>query len=523
MGSGPNGLVAANLLADQGWDVLVLEAQPTYGGAVRSAEVCAPGYVTDLFSAFYPLAVASPVIARLGLEHHGLRWSHAPLPVLHLTPEGRTAFVSRNLDETAASLDSWAAGDGDAYRRVFAEWQRVREPLIDALFSPFPPVQPALRLAARLGTADSLRFARQAVMPVRRWTQENFAGEGAALLFAGNALHGDLTPDSAGGALFGWLLTMLAQDVGWPSPVGGAGRLADALVDRLRSRGAEVQCSTPVRRVLVEDGRATGVETADGTRIRAGRAVLADVAAPALYLELVGAEHLPARVRDDLRHFAWDDATVKVNWALRAPIPWTAREAARAGTVQLGVDMADLGYFAADLAAGRLPRKPFVLLGQMTTTDPTRSPAGTESVWAYTHVPQSAASSPDVLAAHVDKVEDLLEAAAPGFRALIVGRSVQLPGDLEAADANLVGGAINAGTAAIFQQLVFRPVPGLGRPETPVRGLYLASASAHPGGGVHGAPGANAARVAMRHAGIAGGLVTGAVGAARFLVQGDKS
>jgi phytoene dehydrogenase-like protein len=264
----------------------------------------------------------------------------------------------------------------------------------------------------------------------------------------------------------------------------------------------------------------TAVQTTGGARVTARRAVVADVAAPTLLLDLVGEQHLPARLVGDLRKFAWDDATLKLNWAVRERIPWSSPEAALGGTVHLGADLNGLTDFAADLATGRIPRRPFVLLGQMTTADPTRSPAGTESVWAYTHVPRSVIGDTDALHEHAERVERLVEEHAPGFRSRVLGRHVQLPLDLDAADSNLVGGAVNGGTAGIHQQLVFRPVPGLARPETPIEGLVLASASAHPGGGVHGAPGANAAQVVLARHGALGRVRAAVVDAALHAVQG---
>ncbi|GAY08014.1 NAD(P)/FAD-dependent oxidoreductase [Pseudonocardia sp. N23] len=506
VGGGHNGLVAANLLADAGWEVLVCEAADAPGGAVRSAEITAPGFTSDLFSAFYPLGAASPVLRELDLAAHGLRWRHAPAVLAHVTPDDRCAVLSRDLDVTAAGLDAWAPGDGDAWRELAAQWQRIRDPLLETVLRPFPPVRSAPRLLRALGTADALRFARMLVEPVARFTREHFTGDGAALLLAGNALHTDLGPDAAGSAVFGWLLAMLGQDVGFPVPQGGAGRLTDALVARLGSRGGRLDVGRPVRRVLVAGGRALGVRDAGGVAVRARRAVLADVAAPVLYRDLVGEEHLPGRFVDDLRRFEWDFATVKLDWALDGPVPWTAPGARGAGTVHLGVGTDGMRGYAADLAAGRVPREPFVLFGQMTTADPTRSPAGTESAWAYTHVPRDLGWAGDDVRRHADLVENAVERNAPGFRAMIRARSVAGPADLQGRNASLVDGAINAGTASIHQQLVFRPVPGTGRADTPVDRLFLAGASAHPGGAVHGAPGANAARAALAAAGAAGPL-----------------
>ena len=317
-------------------------------------------------------------------------------------------------------------------------------------------------------------------------------------------MHADIPPDAAGSGLFGWLLAMLGQDVGFPVPVGGAGRLADALVARATAGGAAVVTSTPVARVLVEHGRAAGVVTAGGARVRARRSVLADVAAPALYRSLLDGAALPDRLLRDLDRFEWDASTFKLNWAVGAPIPWSAPGPAGAGTVHLGVDLDGFVTTYADRTLHRLAERPFLLLGQMTTADSSRSPAGTESAWAYTHVPRGLPWGPTEVAAQVARVEDAVERVAPGFRDAVLARFVQSPRDLEAADRNLSGGAVNAGTSGIHQQLVLRPTPGLGRPETPVPGLYLASASAHPGGGVHGACGWNAARAALGAAGRTG-------------------
>ena len=503
IGAGPNGLVAANLLADAGREVVVLEAQAEPGGAVKSGEVTIPGYRHDLFSAFYPLAAVSPAFEALDLESHGLRWRRSSVPLAHVFADGRAAAISLDVDATAESVDGFARGDGDAWRRLLGDWLAVSEPLMEALLSPFPPIAPALRLLGRLRRPRTVMdLVRTTLLPVRRLAAERFDGEGAAMLLAGNTLHTDLSPDSTLGGFYGWMLAMLAQTVGMPVPEGGAGCLTDALVRRLESRGAHLRCGARVERVLVRNGRVTGIRLASGEEVSAG-VVLADVVAPTLYLDLVGTEHLPARFRAELDRFELDHGTVKVDWALRAPIAWTDPVARQAGTLHLGEGMDHLTRFASDLSAGDLPRSPFVLFGQMSRADTTRSPAGTETAWAYTHVPNvrrtKAGLESDQVAKVVRGMEEVVECRAPGFRDLVVGRHVFGPADLEEADANLLGGSINAGTAQLHQQLVFRPVPGLAGPNTPIGGLYLASASAHPGGGVHGACGANAARAAMRH------------------------
>ncbi|SFB00612.1 Phytoene dehydrogenase-related protein [Amycolatopsis marina] len=506
IGAGHNGLVAANLLADAGWQVLVLEAADRPGGAVHTADMDTPGFTSDLCSAFFPLSAASPVFAGLDLENHGLRWRHAPDVLAHVLPDDRCAVLSRDLGRTTTSLAEFASQDAVAWESMYAQWQRIRDDLMEALLRPFPPVRPAARLLRELGTGEALRLARLLALPARKLVEERFDGEGARLLLAGNAMHADLGSEEPGSGVFGWLLAMLGQDVGFPAPEGGAGRITDALLHRLAERGGQVRCGRRVQRVLTARGRAVGVRDASGELVRARHAVLADVPAPSLYLDLVGPEQLPARLLEDLRGFRWDDATVKVDWALSGPVPWTARGAAGAGTVHLGADLQGLSRFSSDLQLHRVPEDPFVLLGQMTTTDPTRSPEGTASVWAYTHVPHGSCDDERSLAEVVRRIEQTVQRHAPGFTDLIVDRRVQGPVQLEAHNANLVGGAINGGTAAIYQELFFRPVPGLGRADTPVDRLYLAGASAHPGGAVHGAPGANAARAALARHGLAGDL-----------------
>ena len=354
---------------------------------MRSGEL-APGFVHDRFSAFYPLAAASPVIQRLELERFGLRWCRAPLPLAHPTPEGGCAVLSTDVDETAASLDDYSPGDGDAWRALYARWQRVGRHVIDALFTPFPPVRAGARLGLALGPTGLGPFARFSMVPVRTLADETFRGPGGGLLLAGNAMHADFAPESTLSGFFGWMLASLGQEHGFPVPEGGSGKLTEALVRRLESRGGRVVCDTPVTGIEVRGRRAVAVRTADGDEIGVTRAVLADVGAPALYGKLVRPEHLPARILDGMQRFQYDHGTFKVDWALDGPVPWTAPAARRAGTVHLADSMDHLSEVAMHLATDRIPARPFCLVGQMTTTDPTRSPAGTETLWAYTHVPR---------------------------------------------------------------------------------------------------------------------------------------
>jgi len=506
IGAGPNGLVAANLLADAGWDVVVLEAQPEPGGAVRSADVLEPGFVTDRFSAFYPLGAVSPHLEALELDRHGLQWSHAPAVLAHPVHDHPAAVLHRDLDLSAASLDAFAAGDGDAWRSLMTAWADVETDLIGAFMGPFPPVRAVARLVAGSGVAGSAELARRALIPVQRLSEESFDGDGAGLLLAGSALHADVTPSTALSGLLGWLLAGIGQRHGWPVPVGGSGALTGALVHRLRSIGGRIRCSAEVEHIDVARGRACGVRLRSGERIAARHAVLADVVAPKLYGGLVDSAELPASFRRRLHRYQPGSATFKVNWTLDGPIPWSDPAVAGAGTVHIAESMAELTITSAQLAAGQVPSHPFVLVGQMATADPSRAPAGRESIWAYTDVPQEVRSDAAGEVATLegsdaerfaDRMQQRIEAHAPGFGSLVRRRQVQTPASMEHDDANLINGDKNLGSAQLHQQLIFRPVLGFARPETPVSGLFLASASAHPGGGVHGSCGAHAARAAI--------------------------
>jgi phytoene dehydrogenase-like protein len=509
IGSGPNGLVAANMLADRGWDVIVCEEQSTPGGAVRSGEVTAPGFTHDLYSSFYPLAPASKYLGALDLESHGLEWRRSQAVVAQPHPDGRCALLSLDLDETSASMESFAAGDGEAWRRFFGLWERSGKEVMDTLLTPLPPVRPAARLVRSLGLKDLPEFARFALLPARRMAEETFAGDGGTWMIAGNAMHADLMPDNVGSGIFGWVLCGLGQEHGYPVARGGSGAVTDALVSRFLRAGGQLHRDTPIERIEVSGGRATGARAADGRLFRARKAVVADCGAPALYLRMLPSGSISERTRTALRRFQYDNSTIKVNWALREPIPWAAADARRAGTVHVAEGMRGLTRATVQLAEKGIPDRPLLVLGQYAPVDDSRAPAGAEAAWAYTHVPQrptwDAAGeiegdwTSEDLARFADRMEGEVERLAPGFRNSIITRDVQSPLDLEANNRNLVGGAINGGTAQIYQQAVFRPLPHFGRPTTPITDLYLASSSAHPGGGMHGGPGGNAATTILRH------------------------
>jgi len=455
--------VAANLLADAGWSVLVLEAEREPGGAVKSSELIEPGYVCDHFSAFYPLAAASKVIQGLELERHGLEWARAPAPVAHAHSDGRYAMLHSDRARTAASLDSFAVGDGDRWQELMEEWGRIGSHFVDALMTPFPPVRAGGKLAAALGR-DLLRFVRLTLLPVRRLAEERFEGEGAGWLLAGNALHADLSPDSAAGGFYGLVLCGLGHQLGFPFPRGGAGQLTAALVRRFEAAGGRIEYGARAERVIVRRGRAAGVRLADGREVSGGRAVLADVTAPALYGRMLDQEHVPARLLEDLSRFQFDSATVKVDWTLDGPIPWKDEAVREAGTVHLADGMDSLTASSSEILRHLVPANPFLVLGQYAIADPTRAPEGKETAWGYTHVPRevrgdagedhlSGAWDERETEAFVRRVEDRVEATAPGFRDLIRGRHVFAPPSLEAANANLERGAAERVVEASVEML----------------------------------------------------------------------
>ena len=490
VGSGPNGLAAAITLAQSGLRVLVLEAAERPGGAVASEQLTLPGFTHDTFSAVHPAGAASPVFARLPLERHGLRWIHPPVCYAHPLPDGSAVALYRDLDRTAAGLERVHAGDGERWRAFAEPFVAHFDALRETMLSGFPPVRGPARLAAGLGPRGMLDFVRLLLMPAQTLAEELFEGDGARAWLYSSAMHSDVSPGASGSAIAAAYLILLGHGAGWPSPEGGAGKLAQALVAHLQELGGEVRTGARVERVLAERGRVAGVQLAGGERLGA-RVVVADVMPAAL--AALADDALPTRYARALRRYRIGPATLKVDWALESEIPWSAPEAREAGTVHVGGSVVEV--LAGRPRSTGLPERPFMLVGQQSLADPTRAPAGRQTAWAYTHGPHTVdwAGERD---RHVQRMEEQLERFAPGFRERILARHVLAPADLERRNANLVGGDVGGGSYTL-DQVIFRPVPSLAPYRTPVRGLYLCSAATFPGGAVHGVPGRAAARLAL--------------------------
>jgi phytoene dehydrogenase-like protein len=491
VGAGPNGLVAAAALARHGWRVHLLEAKERPGGALYSELFTLPGYLHDVGAAFFPFALDSPAFRFLDLAGAGLQWRNAPGESCHPAPDGSSVCISRDIDQAAASFGN---EDGPAWRRL-ALWAGSMGPrLPEALLAPLP----GLASTWRLGPFNVARFGLAGMRSPAAWSQRSFHTEAARRVVPGLALHVDLGPEDFAGAGLGLTLALLAAVRGFPVPVGGARSITQVLVRRLEEAGGRLQTGAHVDRVIVRNGRAVAVRIHTGEVISVRRAILADVGAPALYLKLLDGVTLPCWVRRSMRRYRYGWGTFKMDWALAGPVPWSSAEARTAAVVHAGDSLTDLIDFTRQVRSGQLPGNPFLVIGQQSLIDSSRAPAGGQTLWAYSHVPSEIEGGWERhREAFADRVEARIEGLAPGFRGLIRARAIHSPVDLERMDENLVGGDLGGGSACFTQQLFFRPLFPYFRYRTPVRGLYLASASAHPGAGVHGACGWNAAAMAI--------------------------
>ena len=464
VGAGPNGLVAAIVLAQAGRSVLVLEAQSTIGGGARSAQLTLPGFTHDISSAVHPLALATPFFRSLPLEQHGLRWIHPPASAAHPFDDGPPAMLAATIEATGATLGD----DADAYEQLFRPfvegWEDLASDALAPLHIPRDPL-----LLARFGLAG-LRAARSLA-------KSRFRGERARGLLAGLAAHAIMPLTHAGTASIGLVLGAVAHRSGWPIPEGGAQRVANALASYLRSLGGEIVTDSPV--ASLED-------------VPAAATIMLDLS-PRDAIRIAG-ERFPPRYRHALEQYKYGSGVCKMDWALSEPVPWRNRECALAGTLHLGGTLDEIVVSEAAPWRGEHAEHPFVLLAQPSLFDSTRAPAGKHTLWGYCHVPNG--SDVDMS----DRIERQIERFAPGFRDCILQRRVTVASALHVDNANLLGGDIGGG-ANTLRQLFFRPAVRRIPYATPAKGVYLCSASTPPGAGVHGLCGMFAARAALKSIG----------------------
>jgi len=460
IGSGPNGLAAAIVLAQAGKKVVVYEAQPTIGGGTRSAELTLPGFVHDVCSTAHPMAAASPFFRSLELEKFGLQWIQPGAPCAHPFDDGTAVIVERSLDATAAQF----AEDQARIKKLFSPLVNSWDQLIDSLLAP------VVRLPRH--PFKMAGFGLHALQSATSLARKQFKTPRARAVFAGMAAHSIIPLEDRPSAAFGLMLWATCHSVGWPFAAGGSQKIADALSAKFRELGGEIISS---RRVQSLD------------ELPPTHSILCDVA-PANLLRLAG-NRLPRSEQRSLARFRLGPGVFKVDWALDAPVPWNAPECARAGTVHIGGTFEEIAESERAAAQGTVHDRPFVLLTQPSLFDPTRTPGGKHTAWAYCHVPNGSAA--DMLS----RIEAQVERFATGFAKKIIGRSVRTPAALQANNENLIGGDIGGGSNDLWQFL-FRPTRRYY--STSAKGVFLCSSSTPPGGGVHGMCGYHAAKKALK-------------------------
>ncbi|HEU0209918.1 MAG TPA: NAD(P)/FAD-dependent oxidoreductase [Candidatus Udaeobacter sp.] len=460
VGSGPNGLAAAITLAQAGCSVLVCEANATIGGGARSAELTLPRFVHDICSAVHPLAAGSPFFKTLPLERFGLRWIHPEIPLAHPLEDGAAACLYQDLALTAKELD----GDSRAYRCLMKPLARNWEKLATEFLRPMLHV-PRYPLALA-------RFGIPAIFPANFLAKLIFRNEPARALFGGIAAHSFLPLEAPVSSAFALVLGIAGHAVGWPIPHGGSQQITNALASYFRELGGSIEVNRRVENL---------------NELPTSRAVLLDIS---VWEFLRVAKQLPAPYRHRLERFRHGPGVFKIDYALSEPIPWKAEPCRRAGTIHLGGTLDEITAAEREISQGKIPERPFVLVAQQSVFDETRAPRGQHTLWAYCHVPFNCQL--DV----ADRIELQIERFAPGFRDCILARHKMGPADLVTSNANLEGGDINGG-AANLMQLIARPILSSKPYCTPLRGVYLCSASTPPGGGVHGMCGYHAARLAL--------------------------
>jgi phytoene dehydrogenase-like protein len=461
IGSGPNGLSAAIVLAAKGQSVLLIEGRSTVGGGCRSAALTLPGFIHDVCSSIHPLGIGSPFFRTLPLERYGLEWVQPHAAYAHPLDGGKAAAVYRSIEETAAGLGV----DGKNYARLMGGLNCNWDELSDILLHPQKLLLHPIPLAL---------FGIKALLPADRLLMRYFRTEIARGLMAGVCAHATLPLDTVTSASFGLVLGLAAHTVGWPMPKGGAQRLSDALHNYLQSLGGEVLLDCPV-------------ESLD--ELPDSRTILCDIT-PRQLLR-IGSSRLPGSYLRQLESYKFGPGVFKIDYALSGPVPWEAVECRKAGTVHLGGTLAEICQSEKMTCQGKYYEKPYVLVAQHTLFDPTRAPSGKHTLWAYAHVPNGSAED------MTGRIERQIERFAPGFTKMVEKKHVFNTAALEEYNPNYIGGEISGG-AMIPSQLFTRPFPRMVPYATPLDGLYFCSSSTPPGAGVHGMCGYYAAHAAMR-------------------------
>jgi phytoene dehydrogenase-like protein len=458
IGSGPNGLSAAIVLAQAGFQVDVLEAQATPGGAVRTMELTLPGFRHDFGSAVYPLGAGSPFFSSLPLHQHGLEWIRSPAALAHPFDDGTAVTLELDLRDAEAKLGPDAKA-----------WRTLMQPFVDRWWTLAADVLRPISLVPK----HPALMARLAIwgVPSARTAAHRFQSERTRALFAGLAAHSFLSLDQLLSSAFGILMAAPAHVVGWPIPRGGAQALTNALCAYLSTLGGQVKT----------DCRVDSLDSLPHYDL-----VLADLT-PRQVLSIAG-KRLSARYKRKLSRFRYGPGVFKVDYALKRAIPWKAQECLRAATLHLGGTLDEIAASEQAVTDGRTSERPFVLLVQPSLFDDSRAPANQHTAWAYCHVPNG--SQQDML----QPLENQIERFAPGFRDCVLARRVFSPHALEAMDENLVGGDIGGGAVSV-PQLLFRPTAA--HYATSARNLFLCSSSTPPGGGAHGMCGYHAAKTAL--------------------------
>ena len=462
VGAGPNGLTAAITLASQGLAVRVYEAAPSVGGGARTEELTLPGFRHDPCSAVHPLGAGSPVLARLPLARHGLRWLHPPLPLAHPFPDGSAAVLDRSVRLTMASLGQ----DAHAYRLLVGPFRGRWDELAADVLRPQLNGRPAhpVRLA---------KFGLRSALPTAALAATLLRGARARALLAGLAGHAMVPLTSVATSGIALLLAIAAHEVGWPFAAGGSQAISDALAAHLTELGGEIVTGAPVR---------------SWPDLPNARAFIFDTS-PAMLAE-IAADQLPPGYVSRLAGYRYGPGVFKIDYALAGPMPWTARDARRAGTVHLGPGYGDIAASLRSAGNASAPDPPFLIVAQPSVADASRAPAGGHVLWVYGHVPSRWPGDA------TEAIERQLDRFAPGFRDLVLARRVAGPADIEARDANYVGGDIGCGSFAGLQALA-RPVLSRVPYATPNPAIYLCSAATPPGPGVHGMCGFHAARMVL--------------------------